>query len=364
MNTLEKIQYTLLYKEPFFAQLLLSLKVVPITSEVTVVDTPMGKQKVTDVRAATDGEHIFWNFEFWEGEPEKEQLAVMLHELLHVAYMHGTRKQGRDHEKWIAACDYAINLMIKNWGYTLPTNVLLDEKFMEDGKVLSEEKIYDMLPDTPSLGSIGKDILDMPEEVVRKVVEAAIAGKMAGKVPGGMEEYLDGLTTPKINWRSELKRFVATVAKNDYSFRRPNPRYKDVYLPSLYSEEIGGVVFIVDTSGSMMGEDIRLVFSELAGVLKLIDKIKVISVDCDVQDVQDITTLEGVKARGGGGTSFAPGFQYIIEHNIECKAVVYLTDGYADEFGPDPGLPVLWLVTSRKDFNPPFGWVIPYSRYD
>lgn len=364
MTTLDKIQYTLLYKEPFFAQLLLNLKVVPITSEVTVVDTPMGKQKVTDVRAATDGEHIFWNFEYWKDVPEKEQLAVILHELLHVAFMHGTRKQGRDHKKWNYACDYAINLMIKNWGYTLPSDCLLDDKYSQDGKVLSEEKIYDMLPEKIGGWGIGEDILTMPEEVMRKVVEAATAAKMAGKVPGGMEEYLDGLTRPKVNWRSELKRFVSTVAKNDYSFRRPNTRYKDVYLPSLYSEEIGGVVFIVDTSGSMMGEDIRLVFSELTGILKLIDKIKVISVDCDVQSVEDVTTIEGMKVRGGGGTSFAPGFKYIIDNSVECKAVVYLTDGYADEFGPDPGLPVLWLVTDRKDFKPPFGWVIPYSRYD
>ena len=37
--------------------------------------------------------------------------------------------------------------------------------------------------------------------------------------------------------------------------------------------------------------------------------------------------------------------------------IVMLTDGYCDDFGEDPGIPVMWILTKQRHegFQPPFG---------
>ena len=64
--------------------------------------------------------------------------------------------------------------------------------------------------------------------------------------------------------------------------------------------------------------------------------------------------------KGGGGTRFAPVFEYIKEKNLEPKAILYFTDLCCGDFGEDPGIPVLWLNTYRNndDKSVPFGEVI------
>jgi predicted metal-dependent peptidase len=52
--------------------------------------------------------------------------------------------------------------------------------------------------------------------------------------------------------------------------------------------------------------------------------------------------------KGGGGTSFAPAFEYLNEHH-DIDAAVYLTDLCSDDFGEEPNYPVLWVSTTDRD---------------
>jgi hypothetical protein len=41
------------------------------------------------------------------------------------------------------------------------------------------------------------------------------------------------------------------------------------------------------------------------------------------------------------------------------RALVMVTDGHCGDFGRDPGIPVLWILTARNPgFRPPFGEVV------
>ena len=331
-------------KEAFFASILLHLKI----EEVTFIPT-----------MATDGKSLLYNKKFKESLSQLELEGVILHELLHIIFIHGARGKAYEHERYNAAADYSVNLHIKDMGFTLPKGALLDEKYRKDGKPMPAEEIYPLLPEDLSsiINPMPGDIMEMDEEELGRMFQQAV---YAGNIPGALSGYLKDFTKPTLSWKTLLRRFVATITRNDYTWTIPNRRYKQ-YLPTLRKPEIGDIIFIVDTSGSMMGEDIRIVFSELKAAVELLGTLKIISVDCRVQDVSDISDISTLKVHGGGGTSFAPGFSYIREKGLPCQAIVYLTDGYASTFAPHPGVPVLWVVTGGE-FTPPYGEVIQYEK--
>jgi hypothetical protein len=65
---------------------------------------------------------------------------------MHLALCHHTRQGTRDDRVWNHACDYAINLLLKDAGFTLPGNVLLYDGYTGMGA----EAIYDALLKTGS----------------------------------------------------------------------------------------------------------------------------------------------------------------------------------------------------------------------
>ena len=59
--------------------------------------------------AATDGKNLFFNPEFFLGLAPEERIFLVLHEVMHNVYNHGTRLGFRDHRTWNEAGDYVIN---------------------------------------------------------------------------------------------------------------------------------------------------------------------------------------------------------------------------------------------------------------
>lgn len=120
--------------------------------------------------ACVDGKTMSFNPTFVEGLHADELLGVMMHEVLHCAYAHFSRRGDRDMRKWNIATDLAINSIIIGCGKKLPACGLwpgkkfsakelsemsefnrklaeLIEKFPKDQ---SAEKYYSMLPDEPN----------------------------------------------------------------------------------------------------------------------------------------------------------------------------------------------------------------------
>ena len=88
-------------------------------------------------------------------------------------------------------------------------------------------------------------------------------------------------------------------------------------------------------------------------------EIKVIYVDAAVANVEDLSINDfNLHAKGGGGTDFKPGFEYIEKEGIMPSCALYFTDGYCNSFPEEPDFPTLWLLTDKANFTPPFGEVI------
>ena len=143
----------------------------------------------------------------------------------------------------------------------------------------------------------------------------------------------------------------------------PNKRFlhTGLYLPSLNVPTLGTIVVIIDTSGSISQKELDVFAAELHAVLLIYPgtEIKVIYVDAAVANVEDLSINDfNLHAKGGGGTDFKPGFEYIEKEGIMPSCALYFTDGYCNSFPEEPDFPTLWLLTDKANFTPPFGEVI------
>lgn len=349
---------------------------------------------------------------YWSKYSPAEILFILAHETWHCAGGHLTRRGNRDPYIWNVACDFATNLLLVKAGFTRPKDGCYDEKY----EGMTPEKIYGLLiqqiqqqggkgqkgsgsgkgkkgegssggdSDGDNPYGIWKDLQEPgegekdgdgnkydPKELEqewREAVTAAIRhAQSRGRLPSGMEEYIDECLFPKVPWQDLLLHWLQTTKGcNDYTAYPFNRRhiYREIYLPSLQGERIE-VILGMDTSGSIGTEDLVRYFSELRGICNVFNDFTIHFIECDA-DVHNYTIIESDSdvpriAVGRGGTDFRPFFKKVEELQLEHLPIVYFTD--LDGYFPDSwsGDSVFWLI--RKSQNRggrhdevPFGRII------
>jgi len=159
-----------------------------------------------------------------------------------------------------------------------------------------------------------------------------------------------------------LRNFFRDLAKDDYSWSRPNKRFLqfDIYLPSLVSPSLGEIVVALDTSGSITQKLLAEFLAEVQGLLDFGRPRKLQLLDCDAAIHSTHEFVPGdrvdVQPHGGGGTDFRPVFDYVAEQGFDPCALVYLTDLYGTFPDAPPSYPVLWVSYSTD--SAPFGQVL------
>ncbi len=350
-------------KSPFFATLALFARFINAPHYQT---------------AATDGKDIFYNPEFFLALPPAQLDGVLLHEVLHAALLHVPRRGVRDAILWNFAADIVINGIIMQQGYfELPAGGLRDQKLEH----LSVEEIYEILSkdaekykkmweaaggdglsdllEGSGEGSEEGDENDSMSSARRAALEAhwrnalqqaAVIARSSkqGTIPAGIERELMNATTPQIDWRSYLWRYLVQTPNDFTGFDR---RFvgRGLYLEALQGESV--IVYVaIDTSGSIGGQELKLFLSEVSGILRSYPHLKceLYYVDADAYGPYELSPdSDFPKPQGGGGTSFIPFFDKVSERwDGHVQAVcVYLTDGYGCFPTEAPQLPVLWVVT-------------------
>lgn len=246
----------------------------------------------------------------------------------------------------------------------------------DSGDNSREEALNKRISEAFGSGPIVGEVLPAQEEGATEnkqdwraaVVAAAQAAKQQGKLPAGIERLVSEVAKAKVDWRSALKLFVDTFARDDYSWERPAKRYAahGLYLPALHSKSPGEVVLAIDTSGSTWDMQSRF-FAEASEMLAStrIERLHVLHCDAEVQHYEQITPGDAlsVKPKGGGGTSFVPVFEEVEKRGISPTCLIYLTDCYGTYPSQEPDYPVLWASTTDPSnlpdtYLPPFGETI------
>jgi predicted metal-dependent peptidase len=376
LGMLTRARIGLILDQPFFGSLALRLKL----QEYAAIET-----------MATDGHNIRYNPSFVEKQKPEHLKTIVAHEVMHCASGHHARRDARDPKQWNIACDYAINPILKESGFSIPDGALISSQYNN----MSAEEIYTVRKNDPNqkggdgqgdgegdqnqdpgkMGAVedpqGEDSKSpTPAELKQaeqdwKVAakQAATQAKAAGKLPGSLSRFVDEILRPKIDWRAILQVFVQPTGKNDYTMNPPNRRYihLGLYMPSLKSNEMPPIVIGIDTSGSISAENLNCFRAEIQSIM---DNCPT-TIDCFYCDTKitghDIFTQDNPvvfkNCRGGGGTDFRPVFKEIEKQGLRPECLIYLTDleGSFPDHAPD--YPVLWINTYNHE-TAPFGTTV------
>lgn len=356
--------------------------------------------------AATNGISFWWNPEWFLELPLETRKTVLVHELWHVAFLHMIRAGSRDHKIWNYACDIRINNGLEQDGFSFKAveDCWKDQQY----GLQAEEDIYDVLmsqatkipnpswgpgPCTPNgsggqsgqgaqgpngnTPSSGTDQVDQDGDmfpmdshekqqvignVVRAIQQAKLSGQ-AGSIPGGLEQMVDSFLAPVIPWEVEFQKFFNDLLEEDFSWRRPNRRFQDIYLPSRYQDEgrLEHLMYYQDVSGSITDGEILRFNSELKYVWDTFQPKKMTIVQFDTRITQedifeDGDSFEKIKIVGRGGTNLRPVRDHIQEH--KPTAAVIFSDLYVPPMQKlDVEIPIIWATTT-KDAKVPFGKLI------
>lgn len=202
------------------------------------------------------------------------------------------------------------------------------------------------------------------------VAQAANAAKGLGDLPGALARLVESVVSPPPDCWEVLREFVNRRAKNDFCPSRPSRRYlpHGVYLPSLWSEELGDIVVMIDCSGSIGQAELDVFAGHMQTILEHFRcTATVVYHDIPVTWVQHWSPDDGpfkLEHHGGGGTSHVPVFQWLANYldveSVEVPCVIAFTD--LDTRLPDraPDVPVLWAAYGNPYWRkePPFGEIV------
>lgn len=351
----------------FFAALLLQLETIEDESIPT---------------ACTNGLEIRYNPNFFLSLNHEERIFLILHEVLHVAYSHVLRRHNRNPLIWNFATDYVINDYLNQQGFKIIKGALYDKKFQ--GQLSeqvyeyllqhAEEHPQDFNADLDYSASENKspeELKELAKQHKQLLSQAKALAEMMhkgiGQLPQDLARELDKLFNPKLSWNVILRRFLQEVSKNDYTWMKPNLNYLShgLIIPSLHSEGLSYLDFVIDVSGSISSKEFNQFVSEVGYIIKQFNpkQIGVMQFDYIVQDYSIITNLnqlKQIKFKGGGGTDIYPVLKQTNTHN--CKAVIILTDGYFEYTNIQSNKPIIWCVYNNPSFKPKIGSVIHFEK--
>ncbi len=364
---------------PYLSTLLFNLKIVESQEVATL--------------AVDEGWRMYYSPEFVMNQTPEALATMVLHEALHCVNQHGPRfraltQPSERHVAWNSAGDVGINHVLDEahmpWGDFVPLRFSHLSKF-DVKPEMATEKIYftivDYINEHPDeflsqsdcgsvVGGKARDyeiarsdsgnpaIKSDQQDVIRDQVAQEILNharnKGIGSLPGFLLRWAEDLLEPKIDWRKAFagafRSSLATVlGRRDYVYTRPSRRQSamrtgshEIILPSMRKPAPPAIAVVVDTSGSVSIDEIKMFLAEVDGIVKangISSGVTVIPCDAEVGEVQKLRSrgaITTLRLHGGGGTDMGVGIAAAGLLRPTPKIIVVFTDGYT---GWPDGLP-------------------------
>ena len=296
--------------------------------------------------ACTDGKCIKFNPDFWASLSKPERIFLVLHEVMHVALNHVTRRGHREPRRFNAACDYAINYDLVEEG---------EDKYDDEDIVFSND---------PALKSQIDDML------IRAGASAKLTDQAVGCIPSSAARRLDKLLNPLLPWQVIFQDMMRSHSEDDYSMEFPDEEYlPNMYVPTLYSESMGEINIYCDVSGSVSQKDLDVTLVEVNALKNVLKpkKITLVSFDMIIHLEKEYDTyshidIDGIDMNGGGGTSVSEVYEHIRKNKPQIAVVI--TDGYYTEIELKTSTDVIYLIMDNAKFKTDNGRVIHVKTKD
>ena len=339
-----------------------------------VLFAPVISSKQVD-HAATDGAQVFINPDYFATLSQQAQDRLLLHQVLHAALMHVTRRGNRDPRIWNTACDIVLTGIISEIeGIGVEAHARRDSEL----EALSVEEVYELLQRDPDRFPLTNEIDLLEADVTDRADQAGVGGTEAetrgtkrnavleahwhnalhqadlislvvaqGSLPAALRRELHALNPEQLDWRTYLWRYLVQTPTDFVGFDR---RFigRGLYLDALAGESLH-VYIGVDTSGSIDERHLRLFMQEVQGILRAYPHIvcDLFYIDAEAHGPFTITAYSEIpEPVGGGGTDFRPFFEAVelLLRPHEAAVGVYLTDGYGTFPQTAPAFPLLWII--------------------
>ena len=226
-------------------------------------------------------------------------------------------------------------------------------------------------------GTQPQQLHTIDKEVIRREVanEMKRNSNLIGKMPGSWGLWVKEILESKTDWKQllhhRMSRAIATGIglRIDYSFARPSRRqsvYHPIITPSFSGERSGNIAIVVDTSGSMGGDQLGQAVGEVCKVLEDF-KMPVTVIPCDTKAYEPIvlkTPKDRFKVKqlkGGGGTNMIVGIKAALDLKPKPDTVLVLTDGYTD-YPPKPyKIPIMFGIIKYTERKTPVPKMPPWK---
>jgi predicted metal-dependent peptidase len=328
--------------------------------------------------AATDGKDIWLNPKFVLSLEFNEYAGLIVHELLHAALQHCSRRRERNAMLWNIAADIVVNgIILNDTNYKLPQGALVDPELCK----LSAEEVYEQLQsqpvklklqmidliegdsNCPDRAQKSRELSSYWKSAISQAGAIAIqTGRGYGREGFGAIREIDELLDPTLGWRELLWQHVVSTPSDYMGFDRRFV-WQGLYLDDVVGEKVQ-VAIAIDTSGSIIQDELTEFMSELQGMIDAYPNIEgqLFYADVDLYGPYEFDIMNDIpKPKGGGGTSFHKFFRYMRKHYKNYSLVcIYFTDGYGDFPKVAGDLDVIWVIRNGgiPSTEVPFGKVI------
>lgn len=346
-----------------------------------------------------------YNEPYFLSKTPKERMALIEHEILHIANAHGKRLDAERNltpnlnkqPAYLIGADLSINQLIPDMpkdavSYKEAAEFLKDQGIIHNLEADREAEYYVQIlkeymekrmvkgpgdkegsaKATKEMekgvgegchhfdeSSEDKGIGDVEQNEAEDLIKAA--ARQAGTVPDGIEKVLESLTKiSKPNWKQLLR---MNCAKSIKAETRPSwhrlRRRSEFEVKGRVNNYKPQIVVAIDTSGSIYGSPGTL--EEFTGQLTEIQaafggEFTVVECDASIQKIYKLRRAikPDQKFKGGGGTDFRPVFE-LCEKELHPGLLIFFTDGEGAFPDKKPKFRTLWASIYDNKEQYPFG---------
>jgi predicted metal-dependent peptidase len=291
------------------------------------------------------------------------------HEILHVVFDHLSRKfpdklrgaiamdcvvnpnipEERRHSTWIMPKRYGFpDGQTSKWYYD---HLKGNQQFEQDraNGVYGHEGVLSWLEGSHEMwDNLEGDTTarEFIKDVIRKAKENTSAEGW-GKVGANIKEQIDKFLTwtpPKIPWSRVFRNFCASAEESllEYTMSRESRRFGT--RPGTRKRDRLRIAVIVDTSGSIDEEQLKMFFNEVRWIWRNGAMVHVFEADTDVKDDYEFRGEFTGVVHGRGGTNLQRPLEEVDPQRFDC--IVYCTDFQAGKITRRFRTPVLWVLSN------------------
>ena len=214
----------------------------------------------------------------------------------------------------------------------------------------------------------------LAQEQIKDMVRRAQRSKQWGSIGGGLKDEIEATTIVRIDYRTILSGFRASVLSSKRRLTRmiPSRRYGFQYMGSK-REFATRLLVAIDVSGSVDDQQVAQALSIINRFFKYgVENVDVIRFDVEVhgEPLSMKKAQKSIQIEGRGGTDFQEAIDYFLNNRYD--GLIMITDGYAsiptvtEHFYGN----ILWMLYNDFAFrgghlDPDLDWIttFPKSKY-